>query len=129
MGESEKQKKQRQARQGKRPPVIIPGDPEPAPSWETLPPVFSFPLFEEEKEEVREKPKAVLREIPEIAIPIRKEKVMAKAKLQERVEGERQKALAGIQLDQAVQGIIWSEILQPPRALRPYSSKGTRGRS
>ncbi|NLC76769.1 MAG: hypothetical protein GX750_04010 [Clostridia bacterium] len=139
LGESEKQKKARQDRQRRPVSVPPPTAAEPQPPREAmppvavpdlgLPPIFSFPLFEEtetkaeeviieeprpRKELPREKP--VYRETPALKIPARENGMPDRERL------------PGLQLHKAMEGMIWSEILQPPRAMRPPGAPLVRGR-
>lgn len=145
-GESEKQKKARQARRQSRPPAGSPTTP-PAPPpvaqpEPDLPPLSRSPLyelfeeflelFEEGKEEREEKeavqpvaveapweppapPKQVVPQVrpPEPAALVGTAPASAKRPAVQPV-------LPGLELSRAAEGVIWAEILGPPRALRPF---------
>lgn len=162
-GESEKQKKQRQAREQKVSPPksspAVPDSPSPVPEAPRpvvkpdfdLPPVFPFPLFElleedeEEQLEEKEAAKEVLTEpeiLPEVVPDIKQtiepevkqpgfEPPEEKTELTAPPPGARSEkapsmklakgaVLPGLQLSRAAEGIIWAEVLGPPRALRPF---------
>lgn len=137
LGESGKQRKKKEARQQGKPvvntpkgfPPILPREVSPpvaTPDWDA-PPIFAFPLLEEASE-----PKApaqeVPKKVPEIAEPRWQETQNVIPQVQRQVEEKSPGQLAGVRLEQARQGIIWSEILQPPRALRPHGSDSIRRR-
>lgn len=146
LGESEKQKKQREARQRQKPPSgpttkRVPAPPpleapRPVAKRELdLPPVFPFPLFElfeededdepEDREIVKEAVREVFQDAPAAAAfaqPVMPEEPAKPASTT--TAGPRRAApepvLPGLQLSRAAEGVVWAEILGPPRALRPF---------
>jgi hypothetical protein len=138
LGESEKQKKKRAARQGRTSPAAPPPVAQPVPQEEVFPPVFPFPLFEEEKEPVQveellEEPEPVMIEDlppprPSYEVYLKEEPKVTVEVPPREIKQAPAGTLPGLQLNQAMQGIIWSEVLQPPRAMRPFGSRATRGR-
>lgn len=142
LSESEKQKRQREARQAKQPAGrVLPPTPEqeeapvaPPPigpiEWE-LPPIFTFPMEERRKsaETVQEeprrkqehKPRHKQAKMPTPAPPMRRHSPVAK--IEAKTCQPSRKHPVRLNLDQAVEGVIWSEILQPPRGLRPYGPR------
>ena len=139
MGESNKQKRQKEARQQQGAP--LPGRTIPKPVQKSPPPVTMpdwgfpsmFPFFEEEEVVKPVKPKKVAEQVkkavadksasppqPSVATP------RAQRSSSQSVEEFGQRGPEGFSLEQAQLGIIYSEILSPPRALRPYRTRSYR---
>lgn len=144
-GKSKKQKEKREARQQQDRPVPkrtisvpSPKSPPPVamPDWDFSP---FFPFLEEKEEEeiaIPNEPVVVVKKEP----PLREELVERPRRSEHFKDtrnpvrqGEKMAEIYtsrdwdGFGLEQAQMGIIWSEILSRPRALRPYRSRGYRG--
>lgn len=136
LGESEQQKKKKAARQGKTSPKTSPPVARPVPQKEIFPPVFPFPFFEEERETVQaeeflEEPEPVIVEAIPPVRPVYEPYLKEEPRVTVEVPAPETKrapagTLPGLQLNHVMEGIIWSEILQPPRAMRPFGSRVNR---
>lgn len=134
MSESNKQKKQREARQQSSSPMPRKTPPVAMPDW-NFPPVF--PFFEEEEEAPKPvvKTEQIKKEVFIEEKPIERprtaetpiETLRPSRPTVREVKALTQENRGGFGLEQARMGIIWSEILSSPRALRPYRSRGYRG--